>query len=96
MLRRGLNASELGRRLDLSPAFVSRILAGERNPDKDLEPWTDVFDLEGREKRDFLELGYLARAHPMLATVIEDQRREIAFLRKQLETTRSSEIPISG
>jgi transcriptional regulator with XRE-family HTH domain len=64
MARRGLKANALARDLKLSQAMVSRILSGDRQPERDLEPWAAILGLEGQEMHDFLVLGYLARSHP--------------------------------
>ena len=72
--------------------MMSRVLSGQRQPEKDLEPWAEILGLEGIERHDFLILGYLARSHPYLSQVMEDQRAEIARLRKQLEATRASQV----
>jgi transcriptional regulator with XRE-family HTH domain len=91
-----MNASELARRLKISPTLLSRIFSGERNPDKDLDPWADIFDLKGQERREFLVIGYLGRSHPLLGEVNEEQRREIAILRKQLEAAMGGVNPGQG
>lgn len=90
MARRGLTAVVMAGRLKMSQAMLSRILSGQRQPEKDLEPWAAILGLDGLERHDFLVLGYLARSNPYLAGVIEDQRAEIGRLKKRLEATRAS------
>jgi hypothetical protein len=77
-------AAAFAKAAKVNPTLLSRILACKRPPEKSLELWADSLDLEGQERREFLRLGYLARANPLLAEIYEEQRAEIQRLKARL------------
>lgn len=84
LAERGMPAAAFANAAKVNPTLLSRILTCKRPPEKSLELWADSLALEGQERREFLRLGYLARANPLLAEIYEEQRAEIQRLKARL------------
>ena len=93
MVRRSLKGYELAESLGITAGMLSKVMKGERYPDKDLDPLANELGLEGQERHEFLVLGYLARSNPLLSQVIDEQREEIQKLKKQLEAVKEQRKP---
>ena len=101
MARKGLTGAQVAKKLKISPAMLSRIINGERQPGKNLDAWANAFGLsEAQEISTFIELGHLARLPPTfgshLAGVLEGLREEIKELRKQLEAIQSEQSKVNS
>ena len=101
MARKGLTGAQVAKKLKISPALLSRILKGERQPGKDLVAWANALGLsETQEISTFIELGHLARLPPTfgshLARVLEGLRDENKELHKQLEAIQSGQSKVNS
>lgn len=84
LTRLGMSDRAFAFKAGVNHTLLSRILAGKRPVDKELEPWAKVLGLKGDELATFLELGYLSRAHPCLARIIQGLREENRWLLSQI------------
>ncbi|MBI4959828.1 MAG: helix-turn-helix transcriptional regulator [Desulfovibrio sp.] len=84
LIRLGISDRDFAVKAGVNHTLLSRILAGKRPVDKELEPWARALGLKGEELATFLELGYLSRAHPSLARVIQGLREENRRLLSQI------------
>lgn len=87
LAQRRLKNAQFAKLAKVNDTLFCRIMARQRPPEKNLDNWAKVLELEGHERLEFLRLGYLARANPLLSEIFEQQRKEIQRLRKALDAT---------
>lgn len=76
LIEKSLSQREFSKIIGMSQSHMSKVIRGIRPPASPLEDWSTALKLSGEQKREFIELGYIAQSSPYIQKLIHKMQTE--------------------